>query len=786
MTADPRPTRHARVSAGRSPVALLLDFVGNVWFGITMLVLVLIYCWIGSAGTAPFYDWFVRQSFEKTELEWFTWWPFVVLNALLCLSLVIVTIRRIPFNAPNAGVWVTHIGILVLVGGCMIYFGLKKEGDALVFRRAVVLSVADGDPVSMTLRPGAAAHVRGAGVSYRVQVVNLNPDYELLTGEDAGQETLAAQLLVEPETGSDTGEPFIRQLLAGYPQYTEDVVPGEGRAINARGTRLLDDRLDARLEYEPARKIFLHDRRALHVRPLGTEAWAEAALDGLPRYSEHVSLQSDVILPPSEGPFRLRSIDLAPRWPGRENPLGSEVDVRVTGFLPFATLDESWEPGGETFNPLARFRLRFGQIVGGGDVVASMRHPLHVPVGNMVLDVGLRWIDDPRELARTIEPAPATLEISLDGGSVVESVPVARAAREAVSLGGTGYSVEIVDLYPHWSADGRPGPGNSSMVLVRVTRGDESFLRGVVTPEVERSVDLDAEGERLQAPADDRIAIRLDRYVPPGLTIVAGPLGLYAVVSNGRGLVDHLPAEIGRPVVFPQDGMELTIEGVSPNSRSVERAVVIPRSQRNFKARSAMSLVQLSISEPGRTQRIWVPYSHYTFESRAGYSPRRVALRDGRVFELVYSRETIPLPTPVALEDFELETYPGGSRERDFISHIRFLEQDGWSETHEVRSNQPTEYAGWWFFQSTWDPPDPERGHAGMNFTGLGIGNRHGVLVMLAGGALTVLGTLWAFYVKPVLLRRRRDRLSRRLGDIDEHGGQRAADVRQRASLGAR
>ena len=43
----------------------------------------------------------------------------------------------------------------------------------------------------------------------------------------------------------------------------------------------------------------------------------------------------------------------------------------------------------------------------------------------------------------------------------------------------------------------------------------------------------------------------------------------------------------------------------------------------------------------------------------------------------------------------------------------------------------------------------------GMNFTGLGIGNRHGVYVQLLGCCVSVAGMIFAFYVKPVLKRRR-------------------------------
>ena len=44
-----------------------------------------------------------------------------------------------------------------------------------------------------------------------------------------------------------------------------------------------------------------------------------------------------------------------------------------------------------------------------------------------------------------------------------------------------------------------------------------------------------------------------------------------------------------------------------------------------------------------------------------------------------------------------------------------------------------------------------------MNFTGLGVGNRNGVHIQLAGTVIAVMGMIYAFYVKPVIKRRRRD-----------------------------
>ena len=46
-----------------------------------------------------------------------------------------------------------------------------------------------------------------------------------------------------------------------------------------------------------------------------------------------------------------------------------------------------------------------------------------------------------------------------------------------------------------------------------------------------------------------------------------------------------------------------------------------------------------------------------------------------------------------------------------------------------------------------------------MNYTGAGVGNRNGVHVQLFGTVIAVFGMIYAFYVKPFLRRRERDRV---------------------------
>jgi len=151
----------------------------------------------------------------------------------------------------------------------------------------------------------------------------------------------------------------------------------------------------------------------------------------------------------------------------------------------------------------------------------------------------------------------------------------------------------------------------------------------------------------------------------------------------------------------------------------------------------------------------------YAYGGRFVYAPARFVAADGTPVEVVFSRQRRSLPFPIAMEDFELDTHIGGysgqvSTIRNYVSRLRFQKGDAWSAPAPIAVNAPTEFGGYWYFQSMWDRPPNEAPGAGMNYTGLGIGNRNGVHVQLAGCCIMVSGMFFAFYVKPVLKRRRR------------------------------
>lgn len=739
-----------------SALTRVLDFVGSVPFGIVILILILAYCWIGSAGLYPIPNSFIRQQVEKTEMEWFSWWPFNLLIVLLCVAVMIISFRKIPRTLPKLGVWVVHFGIVVLSIGCFIYFGTKVEGDVAVFRRELVLKTPGGETKAMLLQPGAQTVLNAGATQYRVQVSDINPNYELLTGTDKGKKTASVNLMINPVRGGVAGQPFIRQLLMDYPQYTEDVIPGQGRAIKAIGRKLVDETLQADLRYHAADRFFVHHSMAVHARVPGHEDWAEYVVDDSPHYAEHVSSPDAAYSDPGEPLIKVSPfIEPAVLKQGQTAPI-ADVSMRVTGYLPFATPDGRWVPGGNQFNPMVRFAVEMGGNISAHTLLALDPEQSHALLGDGVLDSSFRWIDDPAEFQRALNPGAPKLIVRVPGKGVLQEVPLAEAMDKPVAVGNTGYSVQGMEIYPRWSLAGGNRAGTpASMVLVRVTKAGSTFMRGVVSPNFEVSQDLDESGNRISGLIDPNIVIEAQNISDVGLVIIAGNSGLHALLISRGGQVMHEPLEVGKPASFFDNALRVTVDQVSPTAQRDDRPRLFPRRERDLKQLPFYSMIQVEIKEgTAAPQTLWLPYSNFTYPTRTGYSPMIVTLPSGRELEMIYSRRTEMLPTPVALEVFQLETFPGGTRERDYISLVRFFENGKWSETHQVHSNNPTEHSGLWYFQATWDPPEPQMGSAGLNFTGLGVGNRHAVWVMLLGCIMMAFGTTWAFYIKPVILRR--------------------------------
>ncbi len=749
---------NANSSAPRSlgPISLLVNLLSSVWSGITLLVLIFIY----SSGASAYPP--IRQHWmlELTEFEAFTWWPFNLLMFLLMANLIVVTLRKIPFNAVNLGVWLIHTGIVILILSSTYYFSTKVEGDTPIFRRQVVIQVPGHDhEARMLCRPGNKVTVGSGDDTHTFSIMSIQPEYSLRTEGHEGEQAYAVQVMVE-RPGQ---EPFIRQLLANYPEFTEDVIPGKGRAIKATGKALVDETLQLSLDYEPQQHFFLQHTAALYVKSVGGPEWTQKPIDGLPHYHERFSSRQEVWIPEA-GDFPVRPIDLTVASQGADDPLEG-YDVHVTGFLRYASIEANWVPGGNRLNPVCRLVL--GTDQGGGsqsfELAAFDRNRSHDAGGQ----VSFRWAQSAEELASLESVQQATLSIRIPDTDIAFNVPaVASEAEDFVPIEGSSYAYRVRNVINNLDVPSGPLQGRAiSIAIVEIRNGDREFTRWVADL-AKATRDVAGPGH-MAADLDQGIQMTYQPGESAILTVVAGPdpVGTQLLYRASEDQTLRFEAELGQEVEL-RPGVTAKIAYLYPNARSEVRPAITAMHKRERAAGEQFSMIQIEMSKGSWSKSMWMPFhqyampnSQYRYPGRIGYDPDILRLPDGKSVEILFSRRRQELPSPVTLEDFELLTFQGGligtnSNVRDYISQLRFADgQGGWAEPEQMSSNMPATNQGFWFFQSTWDPP--QRGIAGMNYTGAGVGNRNGVYIQLFGCCVSVAGMIYAFYVKPTVKRRR-------------------------------
>lgn len=747
----------------RGPLGWLFDLFSSVWLGVTLLTLLFIFCSIGSALPQ------VRElpALELTEFEWFHWWPFDVLIVLTGLNLVTVTIRRIPLRWVNAGVWTIHTGIIILLLGSYRYFGTKVEGDTPVFRRYVRIEMPGlSEPRMLPALPGSAIQFAVGPDLWTFEVESTNSQWPILSGDDKGKNAHSVNVSVTPPTGLK----FIRQLLTGYPQYTEDIIPGQGRAIKAIGKKLVDDQLTLSMDLAPQEHFHVMKTWALFVRKAGERTWVERKMEGMPRYHDRIGSREQVFYD-SSSPPPLLPMDLEVPPPPGGDALGN-ASVRVTSYLRYAQIQQRWREGGEAFNPVLRVLFRTtNQKDSVYDLVALDPARRQVENGS----VEFMWLDDPAKIAQLPADSRAILGITVPktGFKVdLPLIPSVIVGREGpfTPLEGTEFSYRVLNVMDNLAMpDGRP-PVSIAMVEIKTPEG--TFTRMVADrPESTRDVHGDGDphaGGRRAEESDPRVVMTYRPRSAP-ILLAGHPRGLHLVVNGQEGRMLSRELKIGEEVEVIR-GLSLKAEAMWMRAALEEKPFVVPFNRRDRGMEESLAMIRLEVGNGPDLQSKWLQYNAYAlpgpefaYPGRLTYMPQRFRAPDGSTVEVLFSRQRLRLPHAVAMEDFELDTHVGGysgsvSTIRNYVSRLRFRDGSNWTEPLPTAVNQPTEFGGYWFFQSMWDRPQPDDPGGGMNYTGLGVGNRLGVYTQLAGCCISVAGMIFAFYVKPVIQRRRRER----------------------------
>lgn len=371
-----------------------------------------------------------------------------------------------------------------------------------------------------------------------------------------------------------------------------------------------------------------------------------------------------------------------------------------------------------------------------------------------------------------IRQSPHRLSVSVEGVSQSMEVWVGK----TYTIGDTGYELTIEDFDPAWQTiDGQIVP-----LLTMMVKSPQMQFRRQVIPGRDRPTDwkLDVPGagpmgQRQTEPLDTELITDYTLHDPHGLVapqradryiLLTSEKRFVLLTQPIRGEATHQSIN-GDEVGFTMGdahghGFQVTARRVD-NAGLADYVEPVPKHLRRSDQAGIFQVVVARVRMGDWSQEVAVPFQEWIFESRWVGGLVRLP-QTGDVLQLQLGNTSRPLPVHVTLEKFELVNYMGGTPQttnlfRDFKSYITIADRETGRKRQAVaHMNNPVYFGGlgdseWALFQARFDREN-------QSFTVLGVGNRPGVWVMTAGCVLMTVGLLYAFYLKPVIIRRMKQR----------------------------
>jgi hypothetical protein len=292
------------------------------------------------------------------------------------------------------------------------------------------------------------------------------------------------------------------------------------------------------------------------------------------------------------------------------------------------------------------------------------------------------------------------------------------------------------------------------MASVQVNSGEKRYTRTVIQRFPQLSQDIDEQGVRHRdGPYDPNLVLRYRMSAAGGIMIIAGP-GLPPTlgVVNPDGRMDSYPLVEGRPQRFElaSTPVDLTLVRLMEHARPSRQPVITPVENRRPDMVREPSVIRLKLAGQG-------PYAGWTDSVWCGFSdfphidphPSTVTGPDSRKWEFLYSRPAYPLDAQLAGRKLIVDFFPGKQRAESWVSEFLALPDRPHATPIAglVKTNRTFSIGRWTLFQS-----GAAADH--WSWTVLGVGNRNGIAPMVLGCVMITLGSLYAFYVKPVLRKR--------------------------------
>lgn len=702
-------------------------------------------------------------ALEMTELEFYGWWPLKALLLLFVLNMTVATLRRIEFNLPNLGVLTVHTGIVTLGLGAAVYSVAKQEGDVLLLAGPPDPADQSGTPTLGEMETGFFDNTR---VVLRARQVRTTEE--------------RIRLNLPPEIDWD------QRPLVGLPRYNDYNL---GVVSNLNGIEQADDQgraLSVPIPSRSAAAANLVDGD-IRFRVVGYAAAAELK----PAWSEVTAVPGGP--KPPDQPVRyidmLTSLDA-----GRQTlPDGQQRVLQTMGLMPTVPSERVVEMarvlGIEYTRGLSD--ERWTQLTAD---IPMPSDPLKTPVGGLIVDIPAQNISRiyPVEPGSTISVGGYTLDFAslsprppfpiitpgYEGASC--SVAVVHVTPPAAT-GAKAYDRYLYSRFPDLAQDLSATERNARGMPVRTAAAKDITLTFIDASIIQVHMDERPDG-----------TVR-------GFVRMPMPKGISVLRFDGLKTGDTLP-------VGPQFSLRLGNTLPSVQRVSVPESITGPARERELGTHK-QAAIAVEVSSAGGTggtpfnQVVWLPFQLYTNE-RAGGEPTKVTLADGRAVEIAFGRLWHPLPgLALQLADFEMMPYPHSTQPQDFRSELLVTKFNRagdavaterratslnepllespfvWDDGRNVLANS----AAWLgnllgdtrfkFSQSGWDSSGWEetkdRADKGElkraygRFTILGVGNNPGIKIIALGAILTCSGIPWAFYIKPLIIKRRKAALAK-------------------------
>jgi len=499
--------------------------------------------------------------------------------------------------------------------------------------------------------------------------------------------------------------------------------------------------------------------------------------------------------------------------------LGDIIQARVVGFYGYANLHQHWketDPAGlsvQERNPLVEVALGTRE-----QVVTQWQEPLIAAVPSKRVLRQPEWafevlagISDRRlkDLMADVD-APHGLVIELpalddQGNPDLSQPPI---FREAFAIE-QGQTIEVPehDLTITAEAIGPYGipfvtPGyqgaSDTRLQASVTWKGKQFNRIVMHRYPERSQDF------VPKPDDPSVGPMGQRQDPdPALhlayldnttmqfRLVLDPenpqdVRLLARVPGAVPLAGELPPDERKfPLVNTENGpIWLHLTRILPHAVEKWEPHPVPREQRDPKEEGtfehALVGVEVSTTTPEGepwSQVIWLPHMRYPKYPDGQHRFWPMSVPGIGALEVAFSRTRRELPFRLQLVGFDMVPYPGSDIPNDYVSTLAVIpdaspgqDSDRQFIKGKTRLNDPMYVRGYKLSQVGWDPgtktaPDhdatDEQGRFvnQQRFSIIGVGNNPGIMMIWTGLTLTSVGIPWALWIKPMIVRRKADKL---------------------------